>query len=119
MSDRFSIAEAIILLRKRLGLKQKALAERAKVSMAHMSRIENQKVEVKSSTLKRIAEALEVGMPGLLSTAEELRRSRAQVVLVEVEYPSTEPSRDLDEVREELARVQYFLELDEDIELPS
>ena len=108
-----------MLLRKRQGLKQKALAKRAKVSMAHMSRIENQRVEVKSSTLKRIAEALEVGLPGLLSTAEELRRSRAREVIVEVEYPSTEPTRNQDEVREEMARVQYFLELDEEPETPS
>jgi len=114
MSDRFSIAEAIVLLRKRKGLKQKALAERAQVSMAHMSRIENQKVEVKSSTLKRIAEALEVGLPGLMSKAEELRRSRFQEIPVEVEYPSIESTRTQDEVREEMARVHYILELDDD-----
>jgi transcriptional regulator with XRE-family HTH domain len=119
VSDRVSIAEAIILLRKRLGLKQKALAKRAGVSMAHMSRIENKKVEVKSSTLKRIAEGLEVGLPGLLSAAEELRRSRAREIPVEVEYPSTEPTRSQDEVREEMARVQYFLDLDDESDPPS
>lgn len=114
MSDKAAIAEAIILYRRRANLKQKELAEKAGVSPAHLSRIENRKVVVKSSTLKKIAEALEVGLPGLLTTAEELRRNRERKALLEIQYPPpAKGTKGHDQVREEMERMDYFLGIED------
>ena len=116
MSDRDAIAEAIIVLRRRLGLNQKEFAEKAQISTAHMSRIERGKVEAKRRTLERVAEALGLSLADLLRFCEELGRSRKKSLAAIDHYPFPVPSsrRHPSSVAEEKKRVEYFLGLDEE-----
>lgn len=116
MSDRASIAEAIIVLRRRLGLKQKALAAKAKISPAHMSRIERAKVEAQRRTLERVAGALGLSLAEFLHFCEQLARSHRQPPAALDHYPANEAGsrRHPSLVAEEAKRVEYFLGLDEE-----
>lgn len=56
-------------LRKAAGLTQAALAERAGISFEAMSRIERGRASARVGTLARVAHALSVGLPELVSAA--------------------------------------------------
>lgn len=116
MSDRAAISEAIIVLRRRAGLKQKALASKAEVSPAHMSRIERGKVEAKRRTLQRIAAALGLSLADFLHFCDELSKSRRQSPPPADAYPPHDAAsrRQPGAVAEEEKRVEYFLGLDEE-----
>lgn len=114
MTDLADIKEAILILRRRADLNQKELAAKAKVSPAHMSRLERGKAEARRSTLQRIAGALGLTLVEFHQFCEELAKSRAP------EPPDAYPAYDAgarrqpDAVAEEEKRVEYFLGLDED-----
>jgi len=61
------VASAIRSLRQRIGLSQRQLALRMQVPRTYVSKIENEKATPTLSSLERLARALEVSVPGLLS----------------------------------------------------
>ena len=61
------IASAIRTLRQRGGLSQRQLALRMQVPRTYVSKIENEKATPTLSSLARLARALEVTVPDLLS----------------------------------------------------
>jgi len=61
------MASAIRSLRLRRGLSQRQLASRLAVPRTYVSKIENQGAEPTLSSLKRLARALDVSLPELLS----------------------------------------------------
>jgi transcriptional regulator with XRE-family HTH domain len=63
----FQVALAIRSLRQRNGISQRQLAQRMGVPRTYVSKIENEKATPTLSSLERIAEALEVTVPDLLS----------------------------------------------------
>jgi len=62
-----SLANSIIDSRKKLGLSQEALAEKAKVSLSTIQRIEKGTVKPRSFTLKILATSLDMEASDLLS----------------------------------------------------
>ena len=72
------LAHSIRSLRLRNGLSQRQLALRMAVPRTYVSKIENEKATPTLSSLERLARALEVAVPDLLSGGE---RSRQQEVL--------------------------------------
>lgn len=119
MTDRAGITEAIIVLRRRMGLNQKTLADRARISPAHMSRIERAKVEAKRPTLQRIATALGLSLAEFYQFCDDLAKSRLPEPSPPADtYPAhnTRSRRQPDAVAEEAKRVQYFFGLDDDDE---
>jgi len=72
------VALAIRSLRHRAGLSQRQLALRMQVPRTYVSKIENEKAMPTLSSLERLAKALEVTVPDLLSggspTREQLMR---------------------------------------------
>lgn len=60
------ISENVRLLRERLGLTQKQLAEKIGVSHPRISDIENHKGEPKITTIERVAEGLGVSVLDLM-----------------------------------------------------
>ena len=64
------VALAIRSLRHRTGLSQRQLALRMHVPRTYVSKIENDKATPTLSSLERLARALEVSVPDLLSGAE-------------------------------------------------
>ncbi len=72
------VALAIRSLRHRSGLSQRQLALRMQVPRTYVSKIENEKAMPTLSSLERLAKALEVTVPDLLSggspTREQLMR---------------------------------------------
>jgi len=61
------VATAIRALRQHAGLSQRQLALRMKVPRTYVSKIENEKATPTLSSLERLANALEVTVPELLS----------------------------------------------------
>src|SRR5215468_948490 len=68
------IAQAIRSLRIRSGLSQRQLAARMSVPRTYVSKIENEKATPTLSSLQRLAIALEVTVPDLLSGGERNRQ---------------------------------------------
>src|ERR1039457_1048072 len=68
------IALSIRTLRQRSGLSQRQLAMRMQVPRTYVSKIENEKATPTLSSLERLARALEVSVPDLLSGGERNRQ---------------------------------------------
>ncbi len=69
-----NLAAAIRSLRLRNGLSQRQLAARMSVPRTYVSKIENEKATPTLSSLERLARALEVGVPDLLTGGERNRQ---------------------------------------------
>ena len=92
--SQLQIAQAIRNLRQRAGLSQRQLAMRMEVPRTYVSKIENEKATPTLSSLERLARALEVSLPELLtggqpSREEQLRDLTADPFLAEL-YPICE-----------------------------
>src|SRR5882757_11483286 len=72
--NQIQIATAIRSLRLRSGLSQRQLALRMQVPRTYVSKIENEKATPTLSSLERLARALEVTVPDLLSGGERNRQ---------------------------------------------
>src|SRR6266513_4962021 len=68
------VAFAIRMLRHRGGMSQRQLAARMNVPRTYVSKIENEKATPTLSSLERLARALEVTVPELLSGGERTRQ---------------------------------------------
>ena len=79
-----NLAHSIRSLRLRNGMSQRQLAMRMSVPRTYVSKIENEKATPTLSSLERLARALEVSVPNLLSGGE---RSRQEEVRELVEDP--------------------------------
>jgi len=73
-SAHFNLATSIRSLRLRSGLSQRQLAGRMSVPRTYVSKIENEKATPTLSSLERLARALEVTVPELLSGGEKSRQ---------------------------------------------
>jgi len=69
-----NLANSIRSLRLRSGLSQRQLAGRMSVPRTYVSKIENEKATPTLSSLERLAKALEVSVPDLLSGGERSRQ---------------------------------------------
>src|SRR2546422_3104114 len=69
-----NLANSIRSLRLRSGLSQRQLAGRMSVPRTYVSKIENEKATPTLSSLERLARALEVTVPDLLSGGERNRQ---------------------------------------------
>ena len=69
-----NLATSIRSLRLRNGLSQRQLATRMAVPRTYVSKIENEKATPTLSSLERLARALEVSVPDLLSGGERNRQ---------------------------------------------
>src|ERR1700716_2684817 len=69
-----NLATSIRSLRLRSGLSQRQLAGRMSVPRTYVSKIENEKATPTLSSLERLARALEVGVPDLLTGGERNRQ---------------------------------------------
>ncbi len=69
-----NLAASIRSLRLRNGLSQRQLAGRMSVPRTYVSKIENEKATPTLSSLERLARALEVTVPDLLSGGERHRQ---------------------------------------------
>lgn len=69
-----NLANSIRSLRLRNGLSQRQLATRMAVPRTYVSKIENEKATPTLSSLERLARALEVTVPDLLSGGERNRQ---------------------------------------------
>src|SRR6202007_1193029 len=69
-----NLATSIRSLRLRSGLSQRQLAGRMSVPRTYVSKIENEKATPTLSSLERLARALEVTVPDLLSGGERSRQ---------------------------------------------
>ncbi|HEY3929364.1 MAG TPA: helix-turn-helix transcriptional regulator [Candidatus Koribacter sp.] len=83
------IAQSIRALRLRSGLSQRQLALRMQVPRTYVSKIENEKATPTLSSLERLAKALEVTLPDLLtggqpSRDEQLRDINSDPFLAEL-----------------------------------
>lgn len=87
--SQLQIAAAIRALRQRSGLSQRQLAMRMQVPRTYVSKIENEKATPTLSSLERLARALEVTLPDLLtggqpSRDEQMRDCLADPFLAEL-----------------------------------
>jgi transcriptional regulator with XRE-family HTH domain len=73
-SGHLNLATSIRSLRLRNGLSQRQLAARMSVPRTYVSKIENEKATPTLSSLERLARALEVTVPDLLSGGERNRQ---------------------------------------------
>ncbi len=73
-SGHLNLATSIRSLRLRSGLSQRQLAGRMSVPRTYVSKIENEKATPTLSSLERLARALEVTVPELLSGGEKNRQ---------------------------------------------
>jgi transcriptional regulator with XRE-family HTH domain len=69
-----NLASSIRSLRLRGGMSQRQLALRMSVPRTYVSKIENEKATPTLSSLERLARALEVSVPDLLSGGEKSRQ---------------------------------------------
>jgi transcriptional regulator with XRE-family HTH domain len=69
-----NLAASIRAMRLRNGLSQRQLAGRMSVPRTYVSKIENEKATPTLSSLERLARALEVSVPDLLSGGERNRQ---------------------------------------------
>ncbi len=73
-----NLATSIRSLRLRNGLSQRQLATRMAVPRTYVSKIENEKATPTLSSLERLARALEVSVPELLSGGERSRQEEVR-----------------------------------------
>jgi transcriptional regulator with XRE-family HTH domain len=73
-----NLATSIRSLRLRSGLSQRQLALRMSVPRTYVSKIENEKATPTLSSLERLARALEVTVPDLLSGGERTRQEEVR-----------------------------------------
>jgi transcriptional regulator with XRE-family HTH domain len=76
-----NLANAIRSLRLRNGMSQRQLALRMAVPRTYVSKIENQKATPTLSSLERLARALEVNVPELLSGGERNRQEEIRELM--------------------------------------
>jgi transcriptional regulator with XRE-family HTH domain len=76
-----NLATAIRSLRLRNGLSQRQLATRMSVPRTYVSKIENEKATPTLSSLERLARALEVTVPDLLSGGERNRQEEVRELM--------------------------------------
>ena len=75
------LAQSIRALRLRNGMSQRQLALRMSVPRTYVSKIENEKATPTLSSLERLARALEVSVPNLLSGGERSRQEEVRELL--------------------------------------
>jgi len=75
------LAHSIRSLRLRNGLSQRQLALRMSVPRTYVSKIENEKATPTLSSLERLARALEVSVPDLLSGGERNRQEEIRELM--------------------------------------
>jgi transcriptional regulator with XRE-family HTH domain len=75
------LAHSIRSLRLRSGLSQRQLALRMSVPRTYVSKIENEKATPTLSSLERLARALEVSVPDLLSGGERNRQEEVRELM--------------------------------------
>jgi transcriptional regulator with XRE-family HTH domain len=76
-----NLATSIRSLRLRNGLSQRQLATRMSVPRTYVSKIENEKATPTLSSLERLARALEVTVPDLLSGGERNRQEEVRELM--------------------------------------
>src|SRR5229473_2996694 len=76
-----NLATSIRSLRLRNGLSQRQLAGRMSVPRTYVSKIENEKATPTLSSLERLARALEVSVPDLLSGGERNRQEEVRELM--------------------------------------
>jgi transcriptional regulator with XRE-family HTH domain len=76
-----NLASSIRSLRLRNGLSQRQLAARMSVPRTYVSKIENEKATPTLSSLERLARALEVSVPDLLSGSERSRQEEIRELM--------------------------------------
>ncbi|MFY9562043.1 MAG: helix-turn-helix transcriptional regulator [Terriglobales bacterium] len=76
-----NLANSIRSLRLRSGLSQRQLAGRMSVPRTYVSKIENEKATPTLSSLERLARALEVSVPDLLSGGERSRQEEVRELM--------------------------------------
>jgi transcriptional regulator with XRE-family HTH domain len=76
-----NLATSIRSLRLRSGLSQRQLATRMSVPRTYVSKIENEKATPTLSSLERLARALEVTVPDLLSGGERSRQEEVRELM--------------------------------------
>jgi transcriptional regulator with XRE-family HTH domain len=76
-----NLAHSIRSLRLRNGLSQRQLALRMSVPRTYVSKIENEKATPTLSSLERLAKALEVNVPDLLSGGERSRQEEVRELM--------------------------------------
>ncbi len=76
-----NLAHSIRSLRLRNGLSQRQLALRMAVPRTYVSKIENEKATPTLSSLERLARALEVGVPDLLTGGERNRQEEVRELM--------------------------------------
>jgi transcriptional regulator with XRE-family HTH domain len=76
-----NLANSIRALRLRSGLSQRQLAGRMSVPRTYVSKIENEKATPTLSSLERLAKALEVTVPDLLSGGERGRQEEVRELM--------------------------------------
>jgi transcriptional regulator with XRE-family HTH domain len=76
-----NLANSIRSLRLRSGLSQRQLAGRMSVPRTYVSKIENEKATPTLSSLERLARALEVSVPDLLSGGERNRQEEVRELM--------------------------------------
>src|SRR5437868_14261674 len=76
-----NLASSIRAMRLRNGLSQRQLAGRMSVPRTYVSKIENEKATPTLSSLERLARALEVTVPELLSGGERSRQEEVQELM--------------------------------------
>ena len=76
-----NLATSIRAMRLRNGLSQRQLATRMAVPRTYVSKIENEKATPTLSSLERLARALEVTVPDLLSGSERSRQEEVRELM--------------------------------------
>jgi len=76
-----NLASSIRSLRLRSGLSQRQLAARMSVPRTYVSKIENEKATPTLSSMERLAKALEVTVPDLLSGGERNRQEEIEELM--------------------------------------
>jgi transcriptional regulator with XRE-family HTH domain len=76
-----NLAHSIRSLRLRNGMSQRQLAMRMSVPRTYVSKIENEKATPTLSSLERLARALEVSVPSLLSGGERNRQEEVRELI--------------------------------------
>src|SRR6201997_519412 len=76
-----NLAASIRAMRLRNGLSQRQLAGRMSVPRTYVSKIENEKATPTLSSLERLARALEVSVPDLLSGGERNRQEEVRELM--------------------------------------
>ena len=76
-----NLAASIRSMRLRNGLSQRQLAARMSVPRTYVSKIENEKATPTLSSLERLAKALEVTVPDLLSGGERTRQEEIRELI--------------------------------------